>query len=84
MEPLPLTRRRPGGTLIMTLRSSSSSGIMSAENCSHCCRMEEAMAGEKELEESSRSSHSRSANCSGVTNVSARAGVGGCVRRGCG
>ena len=57
-------------TLMMTLLSSSSSGIMSPENCSHCCLMEVAMAVEKEEEGRSRSSQRTSANCSGVIIVS--------------
>ena len=56
---------------MMTLLSSSSSGMMSPEYCSHCCRMEEAMAAENDDEGRSRSSQSISANCSGVIIVSA-------------
>ena len=57
--------------LMMTLLSSSSSGIMSEVNCSTCCLMEAAMAGTNVAFGRSRSSQSSSANCSGVTMLSA-------------
>lgn len=57
-------------TLITTLLSSPSSGMRSLVNWSHCCLICDATEAMNCDAGRSRSSHSCSANCSGVINAS--------------